>query len=92
MAGVSLSNNHGTQACAYIRDNGDSSKGKRRRIVGKDRRKVGKKLPSRGTGEGSPLEVRYFLMILKFGVAWSSVEVVFSSFHSPQAGASWRSC
>lgn len=48
-----------TQACAYIRDNGDSSKGKKRKMVGRDRRKVGKKLSSRAPGvrEGGPLEV-----------------------------------
>lgn len=45
------------KACAYIRDNGDSSKGKKRKIVAKDRRKVGKKLSSRRLGQGGPLEV-----------------------------------
>lgn len=46
------------QACAYIRDNGDSSKGKRRKAIAKDRRKVGKKLSRRQLGEGGALEVR----------------------------------
>ncbi len=45
------------QACAYIRDNGDSSKVKRRKGAGKDRRKVGKKLSRRKLGEGGALEV-----------------------------------
>lgn len=49
------------QACAYIRDSGDSSKGKKRKAVGKDRRKVGKKLSQRGLGLGGPLEVRSYL-------------------------------
>ncbi|CAM9494693.1 unnamed protein product [Ectocarpus sp. 6 AP-2014] len=52
------------EACAYIRDNGDSSKGKRRkgRGVGKDRRKVGKKLTRRQMGEGGPLEMLELLL------------------------------
>lgn len=47
-----------SQACAYIRENGDSSKGKRRKAIAKDRRKVGKKLSRRQLGEGGALEVR----------------------------------
>ncbi|CAB1096470.1 unnamed protein product [Ectocarpus sp. CCAP 1310/34] len=52
------------EACAYIRDNGDSSKGKRRKGkgVGKDRRKVGKKLTRRQMGEGGPLEMLELLL------------------------------
>ncbi|CAM9457241.1 unnamed protein product [Ectocarpus sp. 12 AP-2014] len=52
------------EACAYIRDNGDSSKGKRRKGkgVGKDRRKVGKKVSRRQMGEGGPLEMLELLL------------------------------
>lgn len=69
-----------SQACAYIRDNGDTSKGKRRKIVGKDRRKVGKKLSihSRGLGEGGPLDVS----ACKSGPVrdWTRVQVLCFSF------------
>eukprot|EP00904_Undaria_pinnatifida_P006985 jgi/Undpi1/3416/HiC_scaffold_16.g06789.m1 len=50
------------EACAYIRDSGDSSKGKKRKAVGKDRRKVGKKLSQRGLGLGGPLEMLELLL------------------------------
>eukprot|EP00903_Cladosiphon_okamuranus_P008330 g8013.t1 len=52
------------EACAYIRDNGDSSKskGKRRKQVTKDRRKVGKKLSRRQLGDGGALEMLEMLI------------------------------
>eukprot|EP00752_Nemacystus_decipiens_P003234 g2992.t1 len=50
------------EACAYIRDNGDSSKGKKRKAIAKDRRKVGKKLSRRQSGEGGALEMLELLV------------------------------
>ena len=61
------------QACAYIRDSGDSSKGKKRKAVGKDRRKVGKKLSQRGLGAGGPLEVRIGIEMIGTAVAAAAV-------------------
>ncbi|CAM9232785.1 unnamed protein product [Choristocarpus tenellus] len=49
------------EACAYIRDNGDTSKGKRRKAGVRERRRVGKKNGQEGQS-GSPLEMLDFLI------------------------------
>ncbi|CAM9128053.1 unnamed protein product, partial [Hapterophycus canaliculatus] len=50
------------EACAYIRDNGDSSKNRRRKAAVKDRRKIGKRLSRRQMGESGPLEMLELLL------------------------------
>ncbi|CAM9625539.1 unnamed protein product [Discosporangium mesarthrocarpum] len=51
------------EACAFIRDNGDTSKGKKRKGVGKERRKVGKKTGRPEESVGSPVEMLDLLLI-----------------------------
>ncbi|CAM9118787.1 unnamed protein product, partial [Scytosiphon promiscuus] len=50
------------EACAYIRDNGESSKNRRRKATVKDRKKIGKRLSRRHMGESGPLEMLELLL------------------------------